>query len=143
MRLPRPYVPLSIRVQVAERQLLEIAPWFEKYGLRNICKRPISRRLNYLLTCLFGPETPHLDHDPALGLRKRRGNKYFPDANDPNYLVYRTTEDHKQKTFRRNGANFSDVVLMKRERRRKRKAKKVRRAWASRPFPKQSRRIGK
>ncbi len=46
-------------------------------------------------------ESPHqLDHDPALILREfdEATGKYTPDANDPEYLIYREKDDHLQKT---------------------------------------------
>ncbi len=40
------------------------------------------------------------DHDPALELRayNEKTKKYTPDANDPNFIVYRETAAHAKKT---------------------------------------------
>lgn len=65
----RPSIPLSIKLEAALRQL----------GL--------------------DPETAELDHDPALGLRKRTDDGgHIPHANDPRYLVWRDPETHDRKT---------------------------------------------
>lgn len=90
--MKRPYIPLAARLEAALRQL----------GL--------------------DPATAELDHDPALELRDRVpivgpipsakklthipdpnpspiiGWKYFPDANDPRYLVWRSKAEHATKT---------------------------------------------
>jgi hypothetical protein len=61
---------------------------------------PLGRRLKSLLDDLFGDRPYHLDHDPALILRKfnKRTGKYTPNANDPDYLIYRARDEHQQKT---------------------------------------------
>lgn len=93
-----------------------------------------AKRLECLLGILatrFGCEVKdlRLDHNPALATRMKRshfnGKKwiafYSPDANDPNYLVYREKHDHHIKTnVRGDGAQHPDRVLIKRERRRQR-----------------------
>ncbi len=82
MRLPRPHIPNSVRLQVALRQL---------FG---------------------DGASAELDHTPALAQRKfnPRSGKYTPDANDPAYLVYRLRDDHRTKTYvRGDGAQRSDV----------------------------------
>lgn len=89
-----------------------------------------------------------LDHDPALRIRefnerryravmdafqsgrittrerwRRVASCYTPNANDPTSLIYRSETDHKLKTnVRGDGAQFPDRVLIKRERKRERKA---------------------
>lgn len=69
MTLPRPYIPLKVRLTAALLQL----------GL--------------------DPARAQLDHDPALELRKRTDDGgYIPPANDPRYLVYRSSEAHERKT---------------------------------------------
>lgn len=57
-------------------------------------------RLRLVLHTLFGNAPVQLDHDPALILRNhnRRTGKYTPDANDPDFLIYRLKDDHLQKT---------------------------------------------
>ena len=69
----------------------------------------------------------HLDHDPALGARKRKGEGkktvYDPPANSPDHLIYREKHDHHIKTnVRGEHGQHPDRVLIKRERRRREKA---------------------
>lgn len=113
MKPNRPYIPYSVRVQVAARQAIaagvyprgtEIGSW------------PYARQLRELLYVLFGDEKVHLDHDPALENRQkviRRDGQiggYTPAANDPEFLIYRIVEGHRIKTYvRGDGAQRSDV----------------------------------
>lgn len=134
-RLPRPYIPISVRCKVASRQL-NCGILSEDEGVS------ASKAMAILLARLrehFGCEELHLDHDPALcnrqlrfKLNKRTGKNiaiYTPDANDPRFLVYRPKVDHEIKTrVRGEHGQYSDLTLMKRERRRLRK-EKPRRAW--------------
>lgn len=138
MRLPRPYIPLHVRVAVLERM-------FEKrYG------RPIGtgapwtlrQKLDRDLYVLFGKDKVHLDHDPPLMLRdtiKRNGKiKYLPDANDPDFLIYRNADDHRIKTFvRGDGALRSDMAQ---RRYLKRVARKPKSKFTPRPAKQISRR---
>jgi hypothetical protein len=114
MKLVRPYIPLSVRLKVAERQLIE------KYGdaaavaLLTETGSTCSRLYKVLAALLI--ETPQLDHDPALCNRHKlffadgTFADYMPRANDPKYLIYRKASDHKTKTFvRGDGAQRSDV----------------------------------
>ena len=115
LRLYRPYIPLSVRVAVAERQLREL-------GLQvPALDASMRKHLSYHLAVLFWDRPCHLDHDPPLAARKRRGEGrntvYTPDANDPNYLRYRDAEEHRIKTnVRGDGAQYPDRVLIKRAR---------------------------
>lgn len=76
---------------------------------------PLQTRLDAALLQLgLDPETAELDHDPALELREKvyawrydrtmlsdkKGDSYYtvPDANDPQYLIWRSKADHKRKT---------------------------------------------
>jgi hypothetical protein len=129
VRLHRPYIPLAVRVQVAERQL----------GLKSVSRRrgSLSVILKGCLVALFGGRAAQLDHDPALVNRRRfyskHGMFYRPDANDPDYLVYREKHDHEIKTrVRGDGAQLSDLAQV---RKRKRKLKVKRKyKWPSRPM---------
>ena len=67
--MKRKYIPLATQLAVALRQL----------GL--------------------DPKTAQLHHDPALVLRKRRGEKYIPDENDPAFLKWLAPEPHAVETF--------------------------------------------
>ena len=103
-----------------------------------------SERLKAAVLMLFGAEQAHLDHSLPLRIRaynqkiKDVAARYTPNANDPEYLVYRTAADHRFKTnMRGEGAQHPDRVLIKRERRRER-PKKAKRKWQSRPFTRRS-----
>lgn len=76
MAKKRRYIPLSVRLKVALRQLAEAKG------------------------CLV--KDLQLDHDPALNFRpmNARGSDTVPPANSPVHLIYRVQEgDHKVKTF--------------------------------------------
>lgn len=114
-RLRRPYIPLSVRVEVAERQLREQmeephprgrdASTYWMFYANSAPYMPLGDRLFYLLNYLFPDGEFQLDHDPALSLRRVRFGNYIPDANNPNHLVYRAPGPHLQKTTgRRPGA---------------------------------------
>jgi hypothetical protein len=142
MRLLRPYIPLHVRLLVIERQAR--AGWnysimdqklFEGYF------PALKDRIRMLLQVTFRADSVHLDHDPALENRIKVFDDngkligYQPDANDPEYLIYRTKPGHYIKTHvRGDGAQYSDTALAKRERKRNRTKKKYK--WPSRPFPK-------
>lgn len=120
-RLYRPHVPLDVRCRVAMRQLGEIWPnealTANKGGLGAFLDRLLKR-----LSELLDEEQLHLDHDPALATRERKGEGkntvYTPDANDPEFLFYRGRQSHKIKTnVRGDGAQFPDRVLIARARR--------------------------
>jgi hypothetical protein len=97
----------------------------------------------------FGCEVSELrlDHDPPLALRpqERRGlgrkTYYTPDANDPEHLFYRPhgaqhAASHDVKTrIRGEHGQFSDIAMIKRQRRRERPAKRKAKI-PSRPFQK-------
>jgi hypothetical protein len=153
MKLYRPHIPLSVRVKVAERQFMQLCP--DKAG--HLVGKPHSsgNRLKALLPLLadaFGCEVSELrlDHELALALRKvvirrpyLRGEiwVYEPDANDPEYLVYRPhgaqhAGSHDVKTrIRGEHGQFSDIAMIKRQRRRERPAKRKAKI-PSRPFQK-------
>ena len=117
MKRPRPYIPIAVRLKVALQQC-------EQNGLNLsfLAHNPTWPRaqLNEALTRLFGIERFHLDHDPPLRLRKfnKRTGLYTPDANDADYLFYRTAEDHRVKTLiHGEHGQYSDRVLIKRAKR--------------------------
>ena len=138
MKLVRPYVPLNVRCAVAARQLLEL----QHPGLRHLLMAEVIQhtrardRLQYLLHCLFGDEPVHLDHDPCLALRyyDDETGKYDPPANDPRFLRYCTETEHRTKTLiHGDRGQFSDLALIRREKRRKAKRNgKVRQAVSGR-----------
>lgn len=114
-RLVRPYIPLTVRLQVVTRQmkiagLEKIADTYLK--TINLTK---SQKLKQMLGHLGLAYQAHLDHDPPLCNRQRyadtTGIHYEPGANDPDYLIYRKVEDHRTKTFvRGEGALRSDMA---------------------------------
>jgi hypothetical protein len=140
MKLYRPHIPLTVRLQVAERHIKKIATEGGYLAVMTaaLCIPEKRIRLGWMLNWLFGDGPCHLDHQPALALRKYnpRTKRYTPDANDPDYLLYRDGHAHHIKTnVRGDGAQYPDRVLIKRARkhlRKKRPKVKIR----SRGFPK-------
>jgi hypothetical protein len=137
MKLSRPsYVPLSVRLQVVHRM------WQKQKGerLSQVYGESSGAYLKRVLSLLIdGP--PHLDHEPPLACRqkiKRKGLiRYRPDANDPDYLVYRSKQSHREKTFiRGDGAQYPDRVRIAKIRRIERPRKKKKYRWAARGFGK-------
>ena len=137
----RPYIPLAVRVAVSEKLVRSLQGVPSGIG-------SLSWRLDFNLDLaarikgLPDGGSFQLDHDPSLGLRKkhRRWNGsrmaiyYDPPANDPEHLFYR--DDHRTKTFLRGDhGQYSDITLIKRERRRSRPAKPKRKI-PSRQFQK-------
>lgn len=155
-RLYRPHIPTDVRCVVALRQL----GYDDETSkiMRATHDRAMGRLLDNLLgrladTMGCAKKDLRLDHQPALALREkviRDGHHvgYSPDANDPEHLLYRPhgaqhEGSHDVKTrIRGDRGQYSDVVLIKRQRRRERaprpKAKipNVKRVWPKRPFPK-------
>lgn len=136
-RLLRPHIPLEVRVRVVLRQLGEMWP-DDVIRIHEHARSPMKHLLAVrlavlaeLLQCTV--KDLRLDHDPALGAREkvyRRGEHvgYLPAANDPEHLRYRPhgaefQGSHLIKTnVRGDGAQYPDRVLIKRNRRRERKA---------------------
>jgi hypothetical protein len=168
VRIPRPYIPISVRVVVAERQVHDLLTrgitmgWWDFYLYQTEEKGwQYAQRLKQLvgkLSEVLG-DVLQLDHDPALILRKYKVDQrkpkaawFTPNANDPDHLVYRVLGDHGQKTTgRKPGAaktittKGSDIWLKTKfarleKPRKKPKAKIPQRAksWPKRPFPKKS-----
>lgn len=152
MKLLRPYIPLSVRVLVAERQIAQAGLSRKTNWMDWLPYRVSSReRLEMNLLALFGDDKFDLDHDPALENRQfnKRTRKYMPDANDPEFLVYRTKENHRIKTLvRGDGALRSDAsqrrylkkIARNREKQRVKWTKARRKIrWRSRPLRSESR----
>lgn len=155
MKRPRPSIPMSVRVAVAERQAQCDSTWWLLYfSALTSEKLTLGRRLAILLEHL--PKGAQLDHDPALILRpfSPRTGKYTPDANDPRFLTYREPAEHLQKTTgRKPGASRtittkgSDIGIKTKFARLERKARATikpkgfggKRKIESRPFSKQKR----
>jgi hypothetical protein len=155
-RLYRPAIPTHVKCRVALRAVGEI--WVdEAIKAHHGGLGAFLDQLLFKLAGLLGCEVKdlRLDHDPALALRKRRGEGkntvYTPAANDPEFLRYRPhgtqfAGSHDVKTrIRGDNGQYSDIVLIKRERRRNKKRNKTsvsrpklrgpKRKWPSRPFP--------
>ncbi len=147
MKRPRPYIPLEVRVVVAERQAAAAGLTVDLAGVRRL-----PTKLHLLLRAIFPEESAQLDHDPALILRPfdPETGRYTPDANDPAYLVYRTKPDHLRKTIGRKldaaktvTTKGSDIWLKaKFDRLEGRTKTRPKAKIASRPFPKVKRRFG-
>jgi hypothetical protein len=137
MKLPRPYVPLNIRLQVAARQL---KPQPRGFGYVYFYVLKPQKRLKALLTDIFGDDTVQLDHEPPLAVRKKIRHRdgtitYVPDANDPDFLIYRNADEHLLKTnVRGDGAQYPDRVRIKKIRRIERPRPKRKYKWPSRPI---------
>jgi hypothetical protein len=154
MKLYRPYVPIAIRVQVAERQLRQ-SPLIGASCLDRPDTLSGSAWLAHLLLLLFDVRKYELHHRPALCNRRwvPRKSDYDPPANDPEHLVYLAEDEHDIETRVRGvGAQRSDLGqrnYLKRVKRNrenvKRKGRSVKspsvnkstakRKWPSRPFP--------
>lgn len=153
-RLYRPHIPLDVRCRVAMRQLGELWP-DEALEAHDGALGAFLVQLLKKLTELLGEETLHLDHDPPLAARlvmtrstinmlnEGLATVYIPDANDPDYLIYRGAQAHKIKTnVRGEHGQHPDRVLIKRERKRLRKPRrKAKIRSANRWPPKGSRKI--
>ena len=141
-RLPRPHIPLSVRVQVAERQIID------RFGRSPLFSTAIlSKRLAIMLDVLFSDGCkPELHHRPALVNRRRKRNgDYDPPANDPGFLVYLADDDHDVETRVRGlhgshsdlGMNRKNKNIAKNrdpKRRRAKIAQPKNFKWPSRPF---------
>ena len=113
MKRPRPYIPILVRLKVAQRQFSELGASYTNYEMRlrrlrgNVGKREL---LTLLLKTLFPDVVVQLDHDPALILRpfNEKTGKYTPDACDPDHLIWREKALHQEKTTgRRPGATHT------------------------------------
>jgi hypothetical protein len=120
MRLLRPYIPVSVRWEVLERQFGTTFP-----------RRHTKSELDRMLRWFFSSKPVQLDHEPALALRRLTSTgRYIPSANNPRYLVYRLKEKHRTKTLvRGDHGQFSDIALIRRQKRRKLKSQPDKPAW--------------
>lgn len=163
-KLYRPHITLSVKVQVAERQVKE-KPNLDWGFYLCVCWQNNSDRLEMLKRLLakrFKCEVKdlRLDHDPPLGARQIRSSlmdgkitktTYYPDANDPDHLFYRPhgpqfEGSHLIKTnVRGDHGQHPDRVLIKKQRRLERasdpaaKPRRPKQKLKSRGFDKRSR----
>jgi hypothetical protein len=123
------------------RQLGEMWPdkvieewrWSNRNKARNLglLRGRLICQLSELLKC--DVQEMRLDHDPPLGARPKTGDgkrtRYTPDANDCEHLFFRPhgsqyANSHDTKTrIRGDRGQYSDIALIKRERRRQRREK--------------------
>jgi hypothetical protein len=151
-RLYRPHIPALVKLRVILRQLGEMFPDDVISTARK--NRAVQRQLAgcleiYAANLGCTVADLRLDHDPPLGVRKQKIKNqrfsYVPDANDPEYLFYRPhgtqfAGSHDVKTrIRGDHGQFSDIVLIKRARRRERGPKPKRANWPKRPMKSGSR----
>ena len=118
MQRPRPYIPWLVRESVIDRQMAT-ASFHPTLAARYTGS--VQRRVRWKLEEFFAGLQYHLDHDPPLAAREfnQRTGIYNPDANHPESLIYRKAEDHRIKTLiRGEHGQYSDIALIKRERRR-------------------------
>lgn len=121
MKRPRPYIPVDVRCYVVLRQVGDLWPDKLVEESRHNLGALLSEKLVHLAATL-GCEVRdlRLDHNPALILREfnRRTGRYKPDANDWDFLIYRTAHDHHLKTnVRGDGALRSDTAARMHQRR--------------------------
>jgi len=138
-RLVRPYIPLSIRVVVAERQVAAAYPALltsnaaAAFGSRHWKQRLDAQLaiLAHYLRCQVADLELH--HRPALVNRRRKRNgEYDPSANHPDFLIYLRKDDHDVETrIRGLHGQYSDLALA---RKRKRAAKKRNRGQGRKAF---------
>jgi len=151
-RLARPYIPMKVRVQVAERQFDAATSFsyengdrhasvFRTFVDRDHWKRdsPLHRQLAMFLRLLFGDAKVDLHHRPGLLNRRRyiRNGKTFydPPANSAEHLVYLPEHEHDIETRVRGvGAQHSDLALARKRKRAERKKTRPKRKWPSRPM---------
>lgn len=145
MKLPRPHIPVAVRLEVAVRQYRACNKAFPKSTntlADSLLQLRLSdgRKLRWFLTMLFGiGSTPELHHRPALCNRQRYADKtgihYDPPANDPEFLVYLPADDHDIETRVRGvGAQHSDLALRRKNKNiaRNRDPKRRRHRWPKR-----------
>lgn len=124
-RLPRPHIPVDIRLQVVLRQIgmtpeaakLFRLVWPASNKLLTVLLRILRAKLEFERDA-----TLHLDHDPPLAARQKLYHNgkhvgYSPPANDPDHLFYREKVAHHIKTnVRGEHGQHPDRVLIKKAR---------------------------
>lgn len=141
-KLPRTAIPVEVKCRVALRQLgypIDLIDAAIRINKRSIGKFLAGLLPNLALALHCEVKELRLDHNPALGLREKIRNEagdiigYIPHEHSVDDLLYRSQHAHHIKTnVAGDGAQFSDTVLMKRERRRQRRQKPERhkrKAW--------------
>lgn len=150
MRLPRPYIPWSVREQVIDRQMA--AAKFTP-SLAAGLATSVEQRVRWKTEEFFAGRAVELHHRPALVNREiipvkkeDRGVaawhdsfrvivRYNPDANDPAHLIYLPADEHDVETrVRGQRGQHSDLALARKRRRKERKLKRPKSRLRSRGF---------
>jgi hypothetical protein len=135
-RLPRPHIPLKIRVHVAERQFDAAKSFAHENGERAASvfrsfvdrehwkgRSSLREQLDMFLRLLFGNQKAELHHRPALVNREKikRGGiivGYRPPANSPAHLFWLPEADHDVETrVRGQHGQHSDLGLARKNKR--------------------------
>jgi hypothetical protein len=131
-KLLRPYIPLKTRCRVAARQLAGVIGLAVVYTDAKAAKQ-LKELLHVLAETLKCKSADlQLDHNPALENRAFNSvtKKYLPEANDPDYLIYRERHAHKIKTLvRGDGAQLSDAAIARKRKRKERKHLRRKTKW--------------
>jgi hypothetical protein len=140
MRLTRPYIPLRVRLQVAERQYKQRFGFWPDFTGN---KATLGASLRAILRDLFDGRKVHLHHFPALCNRQIISSKsegvvcYRPSANDPDHLTYIEADAHDVWTrVRGPHGDYSDLAKARKRKRVERKRKRPRRKLRGRGFDK-------
>jgi hypothetical protein len=139
MRLARPHIPLEVRCRVALRQM-------DNPLSESAIGPPWGTLLKFLLLQLagrLGCEVSDLElhHRPALVNRQRKRNgDYDPPANHPDFLVYLSDHAHDIETRVRGlHGQHSDLAIVRKRKRKEKKAKRRKTVWPTRPLRSASR----
>jgi hypothetical protein len=155
-RRPRPPIPLFTRLVVAARTALDLPPEFalaiardaKAHGCMGEWLEVLLGQAAHQMGCPVSEL--RFDHEPALRVRpynpkiKNVACRFIPPANDVASIILRPHSPeyegshHVKTVVRGDHGQYSDVVLIKRERRRERGKKKPRSKIAARkqPWPK-------
>lgn len=121
MKLPRPYIPLEVRLMVAERQVREHQ--LDPHLSPSLPKQARLEALLRILSTYHDEGKLELHHRPALLNREQVKIAgvvigYLPDANDHRYLVYLPEDEHDIETrVRGQGAQLSDLAQARKNKR--------------------------
>lgn len=99
MKLPRPHIPLRVRVTVAHRQLVYRGLWTKAHiRLMADSPMPAGHQLKHAIGLLFEGRKVELHHRPALENREKIFKDgvhvgYRPHPNNPDFLIYLENND--------------------------------------------------
>lgn len=145
----RAYVRVITRCLVAQRQLRERGIEIRRPRDMNLTAYLETVLLPALAQALGTTELLEWEHNPALGLRRKRIDEtgrtvYTPAENDHRYIEYKPKSAHLQKTTGRapgaertvTSKGSDRYLIAKFDRLEGRTKSRPKRKWASRPFPK-------